>query len=245
MSASGKHMNCDEYRTAIAADPSANFEGAGHAAACESCSAFTAEMRALDGRIAAALAIDTPALIVPELPPIEDDNVANLPVSEKRKAPYWLAIAASLALATIVGMQLIGNQGVEYESLEAEILAHIDHEPGALQVTDEAISNQRFTDVVNASVGTLDRNVGLISYANSCVIHGHRVPHLVIQGKRGPVTLILLPDEEIDVARTFTGERVNGVLIPHGGGSIAIVGPREEDLEELEQRVIDSVEWSI
>lgn len=245
MSASGKNMNCDEYKAAIAADPSANFEGAGHAAACESCSAFTAEMQVLDARIAAALAIDTPALNVPELPTIEDDNVANLPVSKMRKAPYWLAIAASLALAAIVGMQLIGNQGVEYESLEAEILAHIDHEPGALQVTDEAISDQRFTDVVNASVGTLDRNVGLISYASSCVIHGHQVPHLVIQGERGPVTLILLPDEQIDAARTFTGERVNGVLIPHGGGSIAIVGPREENLEELEERVIDSVEWSI
>ena len=41
------------------------------------------------------------------------------------------------------------------------------------------------------------------------------------------------------------GQRVNGVLIPHGGGSIAIIGGSEDDLTELERSVVDSVEWSI
>jgi hypothetical protein len=248
MSASETNMNCDAYKEAIAADPTGAFEGASHADGCASCAEFRDEMLALDSRIAKALAIDIPKLHMPELPPIaemEDETVVSLPVTSRSKLPTWIAIAAAFALAAIIGVQMIGGPAVRYESLEAEILAHIDHEPGALRVTDEAISDNRYSDVVNASVGTMDRDVGLISYAQSCVINGKTVPHLVIQGEHGPITLILMPDEMIDVARTFMGERVNGVLIPHGSGSIAIIGENEQDLTEIEQSVVDSVEWSI
>jgi anti-sigma factor RsiW len=244
MNASGTNMNCEQYKEAIAADPTGAFDGADHAGSCEACRAFTAEMQALDAKIARALDISVPALTMPELPPVEDDNVVSLPVTSRSRTQSWLAIAAALALAAIIGVQFMGNQA-EYESLEAEILAHLDHEPGALTVTNVAVSDERLSSVVNPSVGTMDRNVGLISYAQSCVINGKTVPHLVIQGESGPITLLLMPDEMVDVARTFMGERVNGVLIPHGGGSIAIIGGNEEDLTNLERSVVDSVEWSI
>jgi hypothetical protein len=245
MSASETNMNCDAYKEAIAADPTGAFDGALHADGCASCAEFRDEMQALDSKIAKALAIDIPNLHMPELPPVEDDNVISLPATKRSKIPSWIAIAAAFALAAIIGVQMIGGPAVHYESLEAEILAHVDHEPGALRVTDEAVSDNRFSNVVNASIGTMDRNVGLISYAQSCVINGKTVPHLVIQGEHGPITLLLMPDEMIDVARTFEGESVNGVLIPHGNGSIAIIGENEQDLTEIEQSVVDSVEWSI
>lgn len=244
MSASGNDMNCEQYKEAIAADPSASFDGAEHAAGCESCAAFAAEMQALDNRIAAALNIDVPDLGIPELPPIEDDNVVNLPFERKSKAPTWIAIAASFALAAIIGMQIVGGPET-YGSLEEEILAHIDHEPGALRVTSVAITDDRYSKVVNPSVGTMDRDVGLITYAQSCEINGNTIPHLVIQGEKGPVTLLLMPDEMVEAASTINGENVNGVILPIGNGSIAIVGGRDENLAEIEQKVINSVEWSI
>ena len=244
MSASGTNMNCEQYKEAIAADPTGTFEGADHAASCETCAAFTGEMQVLDAKIARALDIDVPELVMPELPPIEDDNVVSLPVRSRSRTQSWLAIAAAFALAAIIGVQFTGNQ-VEFESLEDEILAHLDHEPDALTVTNVAVTDERLSRVVNPSIGTMDRDVGLISYAQSCVINGKTVPHLVIQGENSPITLLLMPDEMIDVARTFMGERVNGVLIPHGGGSIAIIGGSEDDLTELERSVVDSVEWSI
>jgi hypothetical protein len=244
MSVSGKNMNCEEYKEAIAADPSASFDGAEHAAGCESCNAFKAEMLALDSRIAKALAFDVPDLSIPDLPAIEDDNVVNLPFERKSKAPTWIAIAASLALAAIIGTQFMGGS-VTYESLEAEILAHIDHEPQALRATNVAISDERYFKVVNPTVGTMDRDVGLITYAQSCVINGNTIPHLVIQGEKGPVTLLLMPDEMVQGASTIDGINVNGVILPVGNGSIAIIGEREENLAEIEQRVINSVEWSI
>ncbi len=245
MNAFGKNMNCEEYKEAIAADPAATFEGAEHTAACESCAAFTAEMQALDAKIAKALAVDVPGLTMPELEPVEDDKVVNLPFARNRKMLDWIGIAAGFALAAIIGVQLLDAPPGNGMTLEEEILAHLDHEPGALRVTEDAVSEARFGRVVNASIGTMDRNVGLITYAQSCIINGKEVPHLVMQGENGPITLLLMPDEMVDMARTFRGEGINGVILPHGEGSIAIIGQNEQEIGEIEDRVVDSVEWSI
>lgn len=241
-------MNCEAYKEAIAAEPRASVEGAAeHVAGCESCAAFLAEMRSLDARIEKALAIDVPPLRMPELPPVDDGKVVSLRPRARPavSTPAWIGIAAALALAAIVGIQLIGTDPAVEFSLTDEILAHLDHEPGALVVTDVVVSDERLDRVVNPSIGTLDRSVGLITYAQSCIINGKTVPHLVIQGEKGPVTLLLMPDEAIDSAVSFDGESINGVILPVGSGSIAIVGQQDEALGEIEQRVVDSVEWRL
>lgn len=250
MNASGKIMNCENYREAIAADPSESFEGgAGHAAVCESCSAYRAEIQALDLTIARALAIDVPELKIPELPPIgeEDGNVVNLPFRRVSKitAPAWIGIAASFALAAVIGVQFVGNGPSSDQLLAAQLLAHLDHEPWALQVTNVAVSEEQFARAVNPEIGTMDRNIGLVSFARTCIINGRSIPHLVIQGEHGPVTLLLMPEEMVSAPVSLMGESVNGVIMPVGNGSIAIIGVREERIEELKQRVVDSVEWSI
>ena len=248
MNASNETMNCEEYREAIAADPRASSEAtAGHAALCESCAAFTADMRALDRRIARALEIEVPALGMPDLSAVDGGNVSALPVAKRSilSRPTWLAIAASFVLAAIVGIQLFGTIPGGEASLSEQILAHLDHEPGALRVTDVAVSNEQLDRVVNPSVSSMDRDIGLISYAQSCIINGKTVPHLVMQGEKGPITLLLMPDEKVSAATTIVGESVNGVILPVGSGSIAIIGRSDEALDEIEQRVIDSVEWRL
>lgn len=250
MNASETNMNCEEYREAIAADPSESFAGgAEHGAACEACADYRTEIRALDNTILSALEIDVPEFRVPELPPIDEDDrkIAHLPF---RRAPKvstggWIGIAASIALAAIIGVQFTGNAPGHDELLAEEVLAHVDHEPWALEVTDEAISDARFDRVVNPAIGSMDRNIGLVTYAQSCIINGRTIPHLVLQGRKGPITLLLMPEEHIDGVVTISGESVDGVILPHGDGSIAIVAERDEEIEELKQRVVNSVEWTI
>ena len=92
MSASDETMNCEEYREAIAADPRASSEDVTrHAAECEACTAYTADMRAFDTRIARALEIRVPELKIPDLPPIDGDKVTGLPINE----PYRLGTQKS------------------------------------------------------------------------------------------------------------------------------------------------------
>jgi hypothetical protein len=242
-------MNCEDYREAIASDPSESFEdGAAHAAACASCNAYKVEIVALDDTIARALAIDVPKLTLPELPAIDgDENVVNLPFRRTAKIsmPAWIGIAASFALAAVIGVQFLDNGSAQDQLLAKQVLAHLDHEPWALKVTDVAVSDAQFAQVVNPDVGYMDRNVGLVSYAQTCIINGQKIPHLVMQGESGPITLLLMPDESVSSPVSLSGKSVNGVILPVGDGSIAIIGDREERIGELEQRVVDSVEWSI
>jgi hypothetical protein len=94
----------------------------------------------------------------------------------------------------------------------------------------------------------MDHDIGLITNAMSCVINGRTVPHLVIQGNRGPVTLILLPEETIESSIPLSGDNVHGVLLPVGSGSIAVIGQREDQLDEIGhigQKLAESVEWNI
>ena len=234
-------MNCDEYREAIAADPTFD-GGAGHLGECAACQAYRAEMQALDELVGRALRLDVPPLTVPELPEIYTGSVVALP-RRRLTSPTWIAIAATVVIAALLGIRMLGS-GIEYESLADEIIAHLDHEPYALRVTDVAVSDARLASVVPADVAELDHNAGLITYAQTCVINGRKVPHLVIQGERGPVTILLMPEETVAAPQELSGESINGVILPVGDGSIAILGERDERLDRIETQVLKSVRWS-
>ena len=148
-----------------------------------------------------------------------------------------------MLIAAVLGIRFVGND-VEYSSLAEEVLAHLDHEPKALRVTDRAVSDRRLYSVVTPDIASMDRSAGLISYAQTCVINGREVPHLVLQGERGPVTILLMPDESVEGATALEGEQVDGVILPVGDGSIAIIGERDERIDEIQQRILKSVTWT-
>ena len=234
-------MNCEEYREALTADPSWT-GGAGHVADCAECQAFTRRVQALNLDIARAMQIDVPPLVMPELPDIDNSKVETLAPRRRSRTPYWFAIAATLVLAASISLRMSGVFET-YETLEEEVLAHLDHEPAALRVTDTPVSDERLQRALPASVAVFDRSEARITYANPCVINGHRVPHLVIQGQHGPVTILLMPEEQIAEARALDGENVHGVILPVGDGSIAIIGSRNEPLDPIRQQVIESITW--
>ena len=253
MSAAGQNMNCEDYKQAIAADPSESFDGGAlHSSECSSCNAVKAEMQALDVRIAAALAIDVPDLKMPELPAITgEDKVVDLASRRPIRwtTPAWIGLAASVVLATVIGVRMT-NTGMEHGgmvdgTLAEQVIAHLDYEPLALTVTDVAVSDGELYSVVRPAIATLDRDLGLITYAMSCKINGREVPHLVIQGEKGPVTILLMPEEMVDMPIRLEGKSIEGVILPVGNGSIAIIGERGERIDELKTRVTETVKWSI
>ena len=237
-------MDCNELKQRILADPSADFDEA-ELASCEGCRELLEDVRAMDAKLKQAMAIDVPPLSMPELPEIDTDKVVGLPTRRGGKAPIWLATAAAVTLAAFLGVNsFIGHDHGDL-SLADEIIAHMDHEPYALRVTDVPVSDSRLTRIVPANVANVSHDAGLITYAQSCEINGDKVPHLVIQGERGPVTIILLPDEKVDEVTPLEGERFNGVLVPVGDGSIAIIGEDDPDnLKRIEQSFASSVTWS-
>lgn len=200
-------------------------------------------MQALDLKIAKALQIDVPELVMPELPEVETEMVTALPDRRRRVKPLWFALAATVVLATSIGLRWSGVF-VTYDSLAEEVLAHVDHEPRALRVTDRAVSDESLLNAIPARQAVFERGDTLVTYAAPCVINGKPVPHLVIQGEHGPVTILLMPEEPLAEAIPLEGRAVHGIILPVGYGSIAIIGDRDEALEPIEENIIDSVTWT-
>lgn len=234
-------MTCDKAMEAMAADPS-SADVVDHVSACASCQVFRQEMLDLDAKLAAALAIPVPPLKMPELELPETENVAVLP-RRRMSAPAWFAVAATIAVVAVFGFRLQADRLLQ-PSLADEIVAHLEHEPYAFNNTDTAVSDDRLARIVPANVAALDHSAGLITYAQSCIINGETVPHLVIQGERGPVTILLMPNQKVNKAQNIRGESINGVILPVGNGSIAIVGEDNEDLERIERKMKNSVTFS-
>ena len=235
-------MNCDDYKQAIGADPSFD-GGAGHLSECQSCQEYRREMQALDLKIGRALALDVPELVMPSLDDVDTGNIVTLESRRRVTTKTWFSVAATVALAAFIGFRYGPDNTSGYASLADEVLAHVTHAPAALQVTDKKVSDDHLRDIVPASMANMDHSSGLITFAETCPISGYDVPHLVIQGEHGPITIMLLPNEKISEAISLNDENSHGVILPVGDGSIAIVGSREEKLEDVQKLILQSVTW--
>ncbi len=232
---------CEQYREAVGGDPAFD-GGAQHLVGCAECRAYRDEMLALDARIAKALAVPVPALDLPELPDIDAANVT--PLRARKPSRVWYAMAASVLVAALIGFRILGSNPVATTTLADEVLAHLDHEMFSMRVSTDGVSEARLARVVPANIAQLDPADGLVTYAQSCVINGHAVPHLVIQGRNGPVTVLLMPHEKVDGPQSFSDGELGGVILPVGNGSIAIVGHDPDDLEHYQKALRNSVTWS-
>lgn len=214
-----------------------------HEAACADCRAWRDELKSLDETLVRALAVPVPELAMPAL---DDgatgaDRVAARP-RRRPSVPAWFGIAAGIALLAYVGLFALSGGGPE-RTLAEQVIAHMDHEAASRVVTDVAVPERTLDAVVSSHVARMGPGIGLVTYARSCVINGKTIPHLVVQGENGPITLLLMPDEPVDSAIPLEGESITGVLLPVGDGSIAIVGEREQDVRATANRVVDSVKW--
>lgn len=241
MNADNMIMNCDDYQLAIGADPSFA-GGVEHLARCVACQTYRSEMQSLDLKIRGALELDVPDLDLDEF--LHTNKVVTLASRRRIATPAWFALAASVLIALVIGVRFSGSSGSAYASLADEVLAHVSHETAATRVTNVAVPDDHLHAVVPAEIADMDRSEALITYAKSCPINGNDIPHLVIQGKQGPVTILLMPEENIPAAIELNDERSHGVLLPVGKGSVAIIGSREEKLDEIQKQVLQSVRWS-
>ncbi|MCH9004336.1 MAG: DUF3379 family protein [Proteobacteria bacterium] len=235
-------MNCEDYRAALTADPEFE-EDSGHVHACADCQAYSSEILALNEDIAAAMEITVPDLQLPTLAEIDAENVVTLPERRGLSKPTWLALAATVLLAAVFGIRMTGV-GEPYGTLEEQVLAHVDREAAAVAASSTRVSDGRLARTVPRNIATMNHDSGLITYAQSCIINGRTVPHLVIQGERGPITILLMPEETVSEAKTLEGKNIRGIILPVGNGSIAIIGHRDEQLERVKQNVLKSVTWS-
>jgi Protein of unknown function (DUF3379) len=229
-------IDCTQYRRAVLADPHAESpELAEHLAHCQECPPYRERLLRFEGRLTRALRIDA--------------QVSRTRAEVPRLRVWrngWLAMAASLVVALLVGTLWLGAPRA---SLAADVVAHMAGEPEAWARTDVAVPAVDLASVLAEAHMRLRPDAVMVSYAQSCLFRGRHVPHLVVQTDMGPVTVMVLVHENVTAARTFDEGGYRGTIVPvPGHGSIAVLVKGEQgDLAQVESvaaRVKDAIVWT-
>ncbi len=229
-------MDCERFRAELLSDPADDNPALqAHEAACGGCAAYAQRARRAEALIARALRFDVTA----------DKAAQPAPVRKRWPRLVPVGMAAAIVAAVILGV----GQGLlrPTDTMEGDVLEHWQHEPYSWVVTDQPVDSPKLRKAIAGKVVLDESQLPTITYAHSCFFRGKWVPHLVVQGKQGPVMVMLLPSEEIGKPMTveFVEENLEGIVMPHGQGSIAIVGVEGESLQSLQQSLSRAVEWSI
>jgi len=237
-------MDHAQYRRAILANPhDTDAELAAHREACAECSAYTERLLRFEGKLERALKVD----------PGADSSTPRggvvTPLRPRRRpvARGWLAMAASV----LVGLIIAGGLwlAAPHASLAADVVAHMAGEPEAWARTDLPVPPPELEFALRNTHMRLRPDAGMVSYAQSCLFRGYRVPHLVVQTDMGPVTVMVLVHESVSKPTPFDEEGYRGVILPVAGhGSLAVLAKHQSgslaSVENVAARVRAAVEWT-
>ena len=196
-------MRCDEFRVAVGAEPAATGTAiTAHARVCAECAAYRHQLQALDRAILAA--------------------VSPRPRADFTTRRVW-SMAAGLLLSVALGLSL-WLSGTR-TSFADELVAHAQHEPASLIHTLDVVPEAQLAAMLARDGLRLRPGAVRVSYARGCRIHGHSVPHLVVQSDQGPVVLLVLPHERprATIERIHAAS-LDGVIVPAPRGVLVAIG---------------------
>jgi hypothetical protein len=222
-------IDCLEFRRRAGAEPFAADAGLeAHRQACPACARHQDELRAMDGIIRQALAVDPSARAA----------TPGVPAGAARRRLF--AIAASLVAGAAVGVVLL--VGAPRASIAREVIGHVLHEPRTMESTSP-LAPPAIAGVLDPDGTRLRPGAGDVTFAMRCKFDGHVVPHLVVRTAQGPVTVLMLRHRTIGEPLRLDESGYVGVVLPAPKGSIAIVGEGIADIEGVARTVFESVDW--
>ena len=229
-------MNCIEFRRVVMSEPNRlDADAQAHLDGCELCTRHTAQLREFDAKLLEAMRVGVP-----------DDLAARVSLKvhgAERRRNRWFALAASVVL--VAGLASGTWFWLRGGDLHDHVIAHVYHEPELLVHTDQRTPAYDVLPVLNRGNVSLKGDIGEVIHSRLCFFRGNLVAHLVVPGEHGPVTVMLLPDEQVEVPEPVNEEGFRGTIFPVGKGSVAVVGMEEELTEKIEQKFSQAVEWTI
>jgi anti-sigma factor RsiW len=230
-------MKCHEAQAAIGADPgSQDADVSAHIQGCAECAEYRREMQDMDRLIHRALAVPVEASIT-----LTDSNAAAAKSpNEKRYFGRWQIAASLLASVTLAAAIWIASTR---DSIAEQITLHTHHEAFAIVRTDEQADSESVANILAKSSLSLRPNALHVSYASSCPFRGHAIPHLVVQTEQGPVTVLVLANEEpAKTMQRFSEDGYEGIIVPAPRGVLAVLG-KDVPLDQAVEKVLWAIEY--
>ncbi|MBU2115424.1 MAG: DUF3379 domain-containing protein [Gammaproteobacteria bacterium] len=177
------------------------------------------------------------ALQVP-VPPMLAERLLQIPQQQKTGRSWFtpLALAASIALVSVLGMQLY--QTSYATNLGSHALAHVYHEHDYLQQH----AQMQPLDEVNLKLADFSASLqdwqDEIIYARYCTFQGVRSLHLAVKTATGYATVFIVPkDAELSFSETFADKRYQGLTLAMANANVVVVSDNSADLQHLPQKL--------
>jgi hypothetical protein len=208
-------------------------------AACAECAQFQREMIMLDGNIRRALE-QGPVTATP-VPAASVTRISSARAARPAKlTSVWTgwALAASVAVASVLVLWAL-RPG---DTLARELVTHVEYESDSWS-SDHPVPPETVNAILAKAGVALDMDSDKVMYAHRCLFRGHVVPHLVVTTSRGPVTVLVLPNETVRQRTNFQDDGMTGVIMPAPHGSIAVLALGAESVDAAAREVQQSVRW--
>ncbi|MCW9014830.1 MAG: DUF3379 domain-containing protein [Gammaproteobacteria bacterium] len=199
---------------------------------------FVTELQKFDQRIKEAMSIDVPEGLAERI-------LLNQTLSQDDQKKQRIKLVFSIAASVLVMVSLFFVFSPSSNSnIDQQVLTHIYQE---LDHLNEHQNNdmQRINIMLRSFGGSLKHEIGQVNYLGSCNIANKEGIHMVLAGSKGPVTVMLLPQLDIDNTRFISDQRFSGSVFPVAKGSMVIIGGHGERLEEIKQKLESGISWVI
>ena len=153
------------------------------------------------------------------------------------------SIAAFLLFFTVLQTNHI-SKDISGEAIVEHILAHIAEEP-ALMTEVKLPNSEAQMHELFASVGAqLNKPVEGMSYAGMCDVAGQKGLHIVMQENGQPITIMVIPGQQLAAIKAFQKSGYHGEIMPVKGGIVAIIGKSMEQVALAQNRFFKAVKFT-
>ncbi len=162
-------------------------------------------------------------------------------VEERGKGRRWknaCIVTASVLLAIAVLVTAMPDT----QNIGRMMLTHVHNERNHLNKKHN-VSDARLNSLLASLGGRLTGSIGQVNYAGLCDIRKGESAHIVIDSQHGPVTVFLMPGENIDSRTNISDDQFTGVIFPVAWGGMAIVAENPAALPGIEAKIVQAIHW--
>jgi len=236
-------MNCLEFRRILNTNPqSEDREFLQHQRECPSCSAVAARSAELERALAEAVRVDVPEGLSSRI--LQRQRLEEAPNPGRRRALYALAASVVLGVGIGAGLLMPRQRSSGRQDLEQGVVERIRAEPYAMEASG-ALGQDQIEAMMRRIGADLTGHFGEVRFGHLCAVGRHPAAHFVVDGRRGPVTILIIPKQEVPRPAAIEDDGLRGMLVPIRGGSMAVVGRPGENLQPVVERVREAVRWRL
>lgn len=205
--------------------------------------ALVNEALAFDDKLQALLKVPTPEGLTDKI--LLEQSFA---IDHKKRLNNRWHIATAASITFIIGLTLPSLTSLTQPSLNigTAALQHVQKDYYLTSKVDEHATLPMINAKLASYGGTLQGDLGDVTFVNYCNFEGTPALHMVIKGEKGPVTVFVVPNgANVTNIEKFHDQHLKGLTEKMGNASVVIVGEKSEPLEKVQLKLQENIIWNI